>query len=70
MNVYDLWHVNGDVYEIEADFYEREGDNWVFCRSGDEVFRISWFDVVSVGKSTVRPRPVESTDEEHQRLWL
>lgn len=25
VNIYDVSHVNGDVYEIEADFYEREG---------------------------------------------
>jgi hypothetical protein len=23
MNVYDVNHVNGDIYEIEADFFER-----------------------------------------------
>jgi len=66
MNVYDVWHVNGDVYEIEADFYERQGEGWAFYVTGEEVFRISWLDVLFVGKSSIRPqRTVEP-----EQLWL
>ena len=64
MNIYDINHVNGDIYEIEADFYEREGDDWVFYATGAEVFRVSWFDVLGVAKSTVSPpRVAEPTDQ-------
>ena len=57
MNVYDVNHVNGDIYEIEADFYERHGDEWVFYAAGTDVFRVSWFDVLGVAKSTLREPP-------------
>lgn len=67
MNVYDVSHVNGDIYEIEAEFYEREGDDWVFYVANDEVFRVSWLDVLGVSKSSIRPHPVEGQAEE---LWL
>ena len=51
VNIYDVNHVNGDIYEIEADFFEREDDDWVFYAAGAEVFRVSWFDVLGVAKS-------------------
>jgi hypothetical protein len=71
MNVYDVCHVNGGVREIEADFLEREDDDWVFYVRSDEVYRIGWFDVLSIGKSTLRlPRIDEPTDERHVALWL
>ena len=71
MNVYEGSHVNGGVCEIEADFLEREGDDWVFCLGSDEVFRISWYDVLSIGKSTLRPHATEDpADEQHAALWL
>ena len=67
MNAYDINHVNGDIYEIEADFFEREEDDWVFYAAGSEVFRVSWFDVLGVSKSSLRPAAnVESSEE----LWL
>ena len=71
MNVYDVSHVNGGVCEIEADFLEREGDDWVFFTGCDEVFRISWFDVLSISKSSMRPKLTDDpTDEQHVALWL
>ena len=67
MNVYDVNHVNGDIYEIEAEFYERQGDDWVFYAAGLEVFRVSWLDVLGVSKSTLWRKPV---DDPVAELWL
>ena len=67
MNVYDINHVNGDIYEVEAEFFEREQDDWVFYVAGAEVFRVSWFDVLGVSKSSLRPQPVTEVAED---LWL
>lgn len=66
MNIYDVSHVNGDFIEVEADFYEREGQDWVFIAGGNEVLRIGWLDVISVSKSTLRP-PVPDTTE---HVWI
>jgi hypothetical protein len=67
MNVYDVSLVNGDIEEIEADFFQREEDDWVFYAGNESVYRVSWFDVLSVSKSTLRPPPVEEPSE---RVWL
>jgi hypothetical protein len=67
MNVYDVMHVNGDIYEIEADFFQREGDDWVFFAADVEVLRVSWFDVLSVSKSSIRPQPIEEPPAD---VWL
>ena len=64
MNVYDINHVNGDIYEVEADFFEREENDWVFYVTGVEVFRVSWLDVLGVAKSSIRPEPVEEPSSE------
>ena len=64
MNIYDINHVNGDIYEIEAEFFEREGDDWVFYADRTEVFRVSWFDVLGVAKSSIRPQPIEEPTEQ------
>ncbi|MEX0985720.1 MAG: hypothetical protein WD096_11830 [Actinomycetota bacterium] len=66
-NIYDVSHVNGDIYEIEADYYQREGEDWVFYAAEVEAFRVSWLDVVSVSKSSMRPPPVEDPAEQ---VWL
>jgi hypothetical protein len=67
MNVYDIAHVNGDIYEIEAEFFQRESDDWVFYAEEREVLRVSWFDVLSVSKSSMRPAP---QDEPTEEVWL
>ena len=64
MNIYDVNHVNGDIYEIEADFFERSGDDWVFFAAGEEVFRVSWLDVLGVSKSRMPPRQVDEPANE------
>ena len=70
MNVYDVNHVNGDIYEIEAEFFEREEDDWIFYARGVEVYRVSWFDVLGVAKSTLREQPARSSTPETVELWL
>ena len=57
MNIYDVSHVNGDIYEVEAEFYQREDDDWVFYAGGSATFRIGSLDVLSVSKSNLRPPP-------------
>jgi hypothetical protein len=56
---YDVMHVNGDTYEVEAEFYERQGKDWVFYLGEEEVFRVEWLDVLTVTKtaSWVREEP-------------
>ena len=66
-NIYDVAHVNGDIYEIDADFFQREGDDWAFYSGPDEVFRVSWLDVLSVSKSSTRPAPAEEPSEQ---VWI
>jgi hypothetical protein len=70
MNIYDVNHVNGDIYEIEAEFFERDGDDWVFYATGTEVFRVSWFDVLGVAKSTLREQPAPVQTEDSATIWL
>ena len=72
MNIYDVNHVNGDIYEIEAEFFEREDDDWVFYSRGVEVYRVSWFDVVGVAKSSLREQPGsdEPAPSDSVVLWL
>ena len=66
-NIYDVSHVNGDIYEVEADFYQRDGEDWTFFADGSEVFRVAWSEVLSVSKSPIRPRPVVEPSEQ---VWL
>jgi hypothetical protein len=72
VNIYDVNHVNGDIYEVEAEFFEREGDDWVFYARGIEVYRVSWFDVLGVAKSSLRepPVPAEPAPSDSAVLWI
>ncbi len=70
MNIYDVNHVNGDIYEIEAEFFEREDDDWVFYAGGAEVFRVSWFEVLGVAKSTLREQPAPVQTDDSATIWL
>jgi hypothetical protein len=49
-NLYLVTNVDG-TEEVTADFYERDGEDWTFVRSGDEVYRIKIDDVVSIAKA-------------------
>jgi hypothetical protein len=72
VNIYDVNHVSGDIYEVEAEFFEREGDDWVFYVRGTEVYRVSWFDVLGVAKSSLRepPAPAEAAPSDSPVLWI
>jgi hypothetical protein len=65
---YDVMHVNGDTYEVEAEFFQREGDDWVFYADDAEVFRVPFVDVLGVSKT---PSWVRKDDEQSsEKLWL
>jgi hypothetical protein len=65
---YDVMHVNGDTYEVEAEFFQREGDDWVFYADDAEVFRVPFLDVLGVSKM---PSWVRKDDEQSaEKLWL
>ena len=50
-NLYLLQRTDGGFDEIEADSYEREGDDWVFHLAGAEVSRVAIDTIVSVTKA-------------------
>ena len=64
---YDVRHVNGDTYEIEADYFQREGDDWVFYDDQTEVFRVPFLDVMGVSKTPAWVRREEPSVPE---VWL
>jgi hypothetical protein len=37
--------------EVSADFYERQGDDWVFLLGGSEVARLKIDSIVSIAKA-------------------
>jgi hypothetical protein len=58
VNIYTIEEVNGRMDDIEADFCERVGDDWVFYAGLQEVFRIPIESVVGVMKA---PKHVEQS---------
>jgi hypothetical protein len=50
---------DGRTEEVSADFYERDGDGWVFLSDMSEVHRVKIDDVVSVAKA---PRDLPEGD--------
>jgi hypothetical protein len=50
-NLYLVGKTDGTPDEISADFYQREGDDWVFTLGGAEVARIAIDDIVSIVKA-------------------
>lgn len=66
IKVYDVHHVSGDIHEVEAEFYERQGEDWVFYVGVDEVFRVPFLDVLSVSKTPTWVREEPATPE----VWL
>ena len=59
-NVYMVMLSDGRTEEVGADFYERDGDDWVFMSQMDEVYRVKVDDVTSVAKA---PRDLPSEPE-------
>jgi hypothetical protein len=51
MHSYLLMYADGARDEVEADFYEREGDDWVFTAARAEVLRVSVERVLSISRS-------------------
>lgn len=49
-NLYLVTKLDGSE-EVTADFYERNGEEWTFVRSGDEVYRIKIDEVLSIAKA-------------------
>jgi hypothetical protein len=48
MNIYEVMRTDGPSQEVEADFYERVGEDWVFFAADEEVFRLPLADVQAV----------------------
>jgi hypothetical protein len=51
MNIYTIEESNGHTDDVEADFCERVGDDWVFYAGLKEVFRVPIADVVGLMKA-------------------
>jgi hypothetical protein len=51
MHLYCIERPDHDLAEIEAAYFEREGDEWVFYVGQDEVFRIPLDTVVGISKT-------------------
>jgi hypothetical protein len=66
-NLYDVMHVNGDTYEVDADFFQRDGEDWVFYLADVEVMRLPFLDVLSVTKAPAWIRDPEPAVPE---VWL
>jgi hypothetical protein len=50
-NLYLLMKTEGPADEIEADFFQREGDDWVFTLGGEEVAKLPIDSIVSIAKA-------------------
>jgi hypothetical protein len=66
MNAYDVALMSGGFVDVEADFYELDGDDYVFLSAEGEVKRIPRVEVMSVSKSTLRPR----VPEPNEKVWI
>ena len=60
MNIYSLVLDSGDSLEIEADFYQSEGPEYVFIAGSQEVARTLAEGVVSLTKTPLRAAPERS----------
>ncbi len=50
-NLYLIQKTNNEPNEVSADFYERQGDYWVFMLGGAEVARLEIGSIVSIAKA-------------------
>ena len=50
-NLYLIQKTNNEPNEVSADFYERQGDDWVFMLGGAEVARLAIESIVSIAKA-------------------
>jgi hypothetical protein len=51
MNTYLIMDAEGQPLEIEADFYERDGEDWVFITGAVEVLRIPTAGTIGISKA-------------------
>jgi hypothetical protein len=51
VNDYLLQLASGGSSEIQAESYERDGDEWVFYSQGEEVARVLISDITSIARS-------------------
>jgi hypothetical protein len=59
MNAYELLDGSGRNLEVEADFYQRSGDDLLFIARGEEVLRIVANDVQAIVRVPIRQPPAE-----------
>ena len=50
-NLYLIQKSDNTGDEVSADFYERQGDDWVFLLGGSEVARLEIDSIVSIAKA-------------------
>jgi len=50
-NLYLIQKSDNTGDEVSADFYERQGDDWVFLLGGSEVARLQIESIVSIAKA-------------------
>jgi hypothetical protein len=50
-NLYLIQKSDNTGDEVSADFYERQGDDWVFLLGGSEVARLEIESIVSIAKA-------------------
>jgi hypothetical protein len=50
-NLYLILKSDNTPDEVSADFYERQGDEWVFLLGGSEVARLQIDNIVSIAKA-------------------
>jgi hypothetical protein len=60
MNAYELLDGSGRNLEVEADFYQRSGDDLLFIARGEEVLRIVADDVQAIVRVPLRQRPADT----------
>jgi hypothetical protein len=51
MIMYLVSYVSGENTELEADFFQRDGEDWVFMGGGAEVLRVAVEKVAAISKS-------------------
>jgi hypothetical protein len=64
VNAYEVSFHSGASEEVEAEFFERDGDDWVFYAGGTEVKRVPMANVQSVTKVPTRNRPPQDPPEQ------
>ena len=64
VNAYEVSLLDGGSEEVEADFFERAEEDWVFYAGSAEVKRVPMADVQSVTKIPTRDRPPQEPPEQ------